>query len=126
MLTKKESNMREPGAPSNPIKTPYPEVKKETPPSLRSSAKNDITKVVIKYNVGFGNQLFIRGTGANLSWDKGILLNNISADEWVWETKTPFNSCEFKVLVNDFQYELGENHRLDQGSSIQYVPRFFT
>jgi hypothetical protein len=81
-------------------------------------------RVVIKYDVGFNNSLYIRGRGAGLSWDKGELLKNISADEWVWEPSVAFNECEFKVLINDASYEGGENHHLAPGAQLQYTPAF--
>jgi len=81
-------------------------------------------KVIIKYDVGLGNVLFIRGKGAGLSWDKGIPLKNKGADEWVWDPKQSFNECEFKVLINDQTYEAGENHWLTCGATIQYTPSF--
>ena len=81
-------------------------------------------KVIIKCDVGFGNLLFIRGRGAGLSWDKGIVLKSQGADEWVWEPKQTFNECEFKVLINDQNYETGENHWLTCGATIQYNPSF--
>ena len=82
------------------------------------------TKVVIKYDCGFGNSLYVRGTGAALAWDHGILLKNTRPDEWVWETETPFSKCEFKVVLNDQQFEIGENHILISGSAVQYTPKF--
>jgi len=82
------------------------------------------TRILIKYDVGFENALFIRGQGADLSWEKGKKLQNVAQDEWLWETTKPFHECEFKVLINDKNYEQGENHRLSGGSSIQYTPRF--
>lgn len=83
-----------------------------------------ITRVIVKYDVGFGNALYIRGKGANLNWDRGIMLRNVKPNEWHWETDLPFNACEFKVLINDNEYEVGDNHPLTAGSSIQYTPRF--
>ena len=68
--------------------------------------------------------LAIRGQGAGLSWDKGVALKNLSADEWVWETDASFKDCEFKVLLNDQRYEEGENHRLKKGK-ICITPRGF-
>lgn len=82
------------------------------------------TRVTVKYDVGFGNTLTLRGQGANLSWDKGIPMKNIKADEWVWETDTPFATAEFKVLINDKTYETGRNHLLHSGTMVQYTPRF--
>lgn len=81
-------------------------------------------KVIIKYDVGFNNSLYIRGKGAGLSWDKGVPLKNMGPDEWIWEPTQAFNECEFKVLINDQCYENGENHHLAGGASIQYTPFF--
>ncbi len=82
------------------------------------------SKVVIKYDVGFPNQIYIRGNGPGMSWEKGVAMRNVGPDEWVWETSQPFSECEFKVLVNDYSFEEGENHRLSKGESVQYTPHF--
>ena len=82
------------------------------------------TKIIVKYDVGFGNQLFIRGQGGELNWNKGIPMKNQTANEWVWETEAFFPEGEFKVLINDGQYETGPNHPLYCGSSFQYSPKF--
>jgi hypothetical protein len=92
--------------------------------SKTPEAKNKISQVVVKYDVGFKNALYIRGRGANLSWDKGIVMKNIGKDLWAWETTTPITDCEFKVLINDVTYEAGENHRLSQGKKLEYTPKF--
>lgn len=86
--------------------------------------KGPKTRITVKYDIGFGNQLYLRGKGASLSWDKGLLLKNIKNDEWVWETNQTFTSCEFKVLINDMRYEIGDNHTLTCGACIQYTPKF--
>jgi len=85
---------------------------------------NDAGKVVIKFDVGFSNTMYIRGQGAGLSWDKGKALKNLGPSEWVWEPDHPFTDCEFKVLINDMQFEKGENHHISYGDVIQYTPSF--
>ncbi len=97
-----------------------------TPPAaeIPKIKKNAKTTIIIKFDVGFGNALYLRGRGANLSWDKGIMLRNISTDEWIWETDASFTSCEFKALINDADYEIGENHLIKSGQIIQYTPEF--
>lgn len=92
--------------------------------NLHGSQKGPKTRILVKYDVGFNNSITIRGKGAGLNWDRGLSLKNIKADEWVWETDTPFTTGEFKVLINDTKYELGENHTLRCGASIQYTPKF--
>lgn len=82
------------------------------------------SRIVVHYDVGFPNNLYIRGKGADLSWDRGILLKNTKADEWVWETDENFATCEFKVLINDYIYESQENHVIKKGQVIEYTPIF--
>lgn len=93
--------------------------------SANKPKKPSATRIKIKYDVGFGNQIFIRGEGANLSWDKGQLLHNSKNDEWIWEIDLPFNTCEFKVLINDEIFEQGNNRTLKHGADESYTPRFF-
>ena len=91
-----------------------------------SHEKKEAVKSVIRvrFDVGFSNSLYIRGEGPGLSWMQGVILKNVGPDEWVWETSEPFSSCEFKILINDKQYETGENHFLPLGATVQYTPRF--
>ena len=91
-------------------------------PVVYNKKKN--TKITAKFDAGFPNNLFIRGRGGDLSWDKGILLQNIKSDEWIWETDRPFTTCEFKILMNDEVYEVGENHVVQCGEQLFYTPRF--
>lgn len=97
-------------------------VKSNPKPMVAGKKKN--TKITVKFDAGFPNNLFIRGRGADLNWDKGIPLKNVRADEWVWETDRPFTACEFKILINDERYEAGENHVVQCGAQVIYTPRF--
>jgi len=105
-------------ATTNSIAKPTPQT------SPQASTSKNKTRITIKYDVGFGNSVTIRGEGANLNWHKGTPLVNSKRDEWVFETDASFNKCEFKVLLNDRIYEQGSNHQLHQGATIQYTPRF--
>lgn len=92
--------------------------------STIESKKGDRSRITVKYDVGFSNTLYLRGKGADLSWEKGIPMKNVKKDEWIWETNSPFSTLEFKVLINDRDYETGENHKLSHGQSVQYTPKF--
>jgi hypothetical protein len=120
-MAKKESRRPEIKFNKNPslsfITTPQFEQEQKLPkPSKR--------RVTIKYDIGYPNQLYIRGKGANLNWGKGQPLKNIKADEWIWETDFLSSPCEFKVLINDHIYEQGDNHLLSAGSTLVYTPYF--
>lgn len=96
-----------------------------TEKKIRSSDQK--TRVIIQYDAGYKNSLFVRGEGGpNLSWDKGVELKNIKADEWIWETNRPFSNCQFKILINDKTFEVGENHTLTSGTSVRINPKFPT
>lgn len=96
-----------------------------TPPAQKHELKKcSRTHVVVNYDVGYNNSITIRGKGPGLSWDKGIPLKNTKHDEWIWETDSPFNNCEFKVLINDAHYEIGENHPISCGACIKFTPKF--
>ncbi len=82
------------------------------------------TRITVKYDVGFGNTLYIRGHGAHLNWEKGSAMRNTKTDEWIWETETHFSTAEFKILINDKAYEIGRNHLLHCGTMVQYTPKF--
>jgi hypothetical protein len=93
-------------------------------PSQSTTQKRSATSVTIKVDCGFGNELYIRGDGAGLSWSRGVKLRNIDANTWVWESDRPFTQSYFKVLINDEAYENGENHFIKHGSQIVYTPSF--
>jgi hypothetical protein len=81
------------------------------------------TRIVVQIQTN--DSIYLRGEGlSGLSWDKGVVLKHTKPDEWVFETDQPFTSGEFKVLVNDATYELGENHPLYPGASIRINPKF--
>lgn len=82
------------------------------------------TQVIAKFDCGLGNSLYIRGEGAGLSWDMGKQLANISANEWVWQSFAPFETCEFKLLLNDLHFEVGSNHSLKCGQKICLYLKF--
>ena len=89
-----------------------------------NSAKK--TKIIVTCNCGFPNGLYLRGEGIEgLSWDKGTLMTCTKDDEWVWETDADFDKGQIKVLINDKQYELGDNHEIECGTSITFAPKFW-
>jgi hypothetical protein len=92
--------------------------------SAKSTTTKKGTRVVVQYDVGFKNALYIRGNSCDLTWEKGKQMKNEGPNRWVWETDKSFTNCEFKVLINDKQYECGENQRAKCGSELEYTPKF--
>lgn len=113
---------------SNTKDTPKIILEKKAPVAGKSSSSDkknsSTTKITVKFDAGYSNDLYIRGTGADLKWEKGLKLVNVKADEWVWETSAKFTQCEFKILLNDRVYENGENRQVVEGDSLQHTPHF--
>lgn len=87
--------------------------------------KKEKTRLVIQYDAGFPNSIYVRGEGIpGLTWQKGVPLKNIKANEWELEIEKSFTKGEFKVLINDVTYEIGENHLVKPGASIRINPKF--
>lgn len=101
----------------------------KTPP------KNNVkTEIIVNYDCGYQNAIFIRGSGTKgrgsgsdleeLSWSRGIPLKNISENKWVFECETPKGTCEYKILLNDEIYEYGGNHILLPSENNFVTPHF--
>ena len=82
------------------------------------------TTIAARVDVGFGNNLYIRGDGAGLSWDVGILMRNLSPYEWAWETKTADKPIEYKLLINDEIWANGENQFAQSDETSITAPTF--
>lgn len=52
--------------------------KKEPVSTPPKSKKASVSRVIVEYDCGFPNNLFIRGKGGGLSWDKGQPLKNLT------------------------------------------------
>jgi hypothetical protein len=86
--------------------------------------KRSATKIIVTYDCGFHNHLTIRGEGAGLSWHHGTALKNTDKDQWIFEIVCPDLSFEFKILINDQVFEIGENHQIKKGEMKHILPRF--
>jgi len=99
-------------------------VKKSVPAKGGPGKEVVQTTVTARVDVGFGNDLFIRGEGADLSWDKGTLMDNVSPYEWVWKTTRAKSDVEFKFLINDEQWADGDNLSVSPGGASISTPTF--
>ncbi|MBS0623081.1 MAG: hypothetical protein JSS62_00490 [Verrucomicrobia bacterium] len=81
------------------------------------------TRIIVHLNAK--EQPYLRGEGvSSLNWEKGVPLKKLTEDEWLWETDEAFQGGSFKILINDQDAELGENHPLYPGSSMRVNPKF--
>lgn len=95
------------------------------PTSTKSTKPANQTKIVAHIDIGFGNTLYVRGEGCSeLSWDKGIPLENVSSSEWSLIIKKVTGKITFKFLINDDIWAEGENLSIQAGSNSTSSPVF--
>jgi hypothetical protein len=76
-----------------------------------------------KIDVGFGNNLFLRGQGAGLSWERGVPLTCVDGRTWQWAGKAK-DKLTFKLLLNDAVWSKGEDLVAAPGQKVEVVPMF--
>lgn len=108
--------------PKPPAKTarrvrPVEEAAGATPVGLK-------TIISVKVDVGFGNQVYLRGEGAGLTWDKGVPAVSSASDLWLVTLPELSGPARFKVLVNDSAWSLGEDYTVHPGQCLTIEPRF--
>ena len=89
-----------------------------------SASQASATKITALVDAGFGNNLYIRGEGADLSWDKGIALDNHGAAEWSFSTSAASGPLTFKFLINDEIWADGDNLSVEAGGESISSPTF--
>lgn len=101
-----------------PPSTPVPA------PAVVAKPKGARVTIIAEIDVGFGNFLAIRGDEPALHWAKGLPLGNISDGKWeivLTGIERPF---EFKFLVNDVSWSVGENFTASPGDTLTLSPGF--
>lgn len=98
--------------------------RKAAPRKVPAKKGNPLTTIVANVDVGFGNTLFIRGSGAGLSWDHGVPMENIADDAWSWSCSTGDSEIEVKFLIEDSVWSNGENYVVLSGGKSVLEPSF--
>ena len=83
-----------------------------------------VTTVTAQIDIGFGNALFLRGEGAGLNWDTGLLMTCVNDHQWSVVLGESARPIVFKFLVNDLSWSAGEDYSVAAGSSVTLVPTF--
>ena len=103
--------------------TPPPAVVPVTAAAKAASAPA-ATIIKAKIDVGFGNALYLRGEGPGLSWNSGLLLDNVGSDEWSIAISGAKQAVIFKFLLNDSTWSAGEDYKAEPGSKVTITPEF--
>jgi len=120
----------EPAAAKPAVAKPAAEPAKPTAPAKAKPAAEKhslplVTTIVAKYDVGHGNNMYIRGEGGDLGWETGVPMVNAGSDVWVWTTNAVAEgNIVFKLLINDEAWSAGENMSAPVGETTTLSPAF--
>ena len=83
-----------------------------------------MTTITANIDVGFGNALYVRGDGAGLNWETGLLMACVADDQWQILLGEASRPITLKFLINDVTWSSEPNHVVDPGLSVVYTPEF--
>lgn len=95
-----------------------------TAPAKKKTGEPPVTIISAQIDIGFGNQLFVRGTGPGLTWDRGLAMDCVGTGLWTISVKNAAEPVTFKVLVNDLSWSSGEDFVVAPGQSVTITPSF--
>jgi hypothetical protein len=103
----------------NSIATAKPVPAKPAAPATNGA----VTTIDIKLDVGFGNAVFLRGTGGGLTWERGVPLVCVDGKTWRW-SGTAKDPITFKALINDKIWSAGNDLTVKPGQKVEIKPIF--
>jgi len=84
------------------------------------------TTIKIVYDVGYGNNMYVRGSVSPLSWTLGKLMTWTTGNVWTYTTTAiPSGTAfEFKALINDNRWSDGANFQGTGGQTVTVYPTY--
>jgi len=82
------------------------------------------TTIIAQIDVGFGNQLYLRGDGAGLSWDHGVEMSCVRDDQWSYRLEGATRPVSFKFLINDVTWSTGPDYTVAPEATVVLTPSF--
>ena len=107
-----------------PTPATKPALKPATPLATVVVRAPVFTTITARIDIGFGNALYLRGEGADLSWDRGTLMNCIADNCWSLELPASTRPVIFKFLVNDLSWSAGQDYVVASGDTLALTPTF--
>jgi hypothetical protein len=128
MKTPKKANNKTTSAPAPAMTVTPPPIAVAAParsaaPVRTATGTASKTTIEAKIDVGFGNQLYVRGHGAGLSWERGTPLACVDGKTWRLQVPAT-DKVTFKLLLNDAVWSQGEDLTAAPGSRVEVKPTF--
>lgn len=107
-----------PKAAASRKKASAPVVAASTPPG------SAVTTIAARIDIGFGNVLFVRGSGPGLSWDTGVPMACAGPSLWTLDLTGAAQPILYKFLINDEIWSTGPDYAVEPGAQLEVTPLF--
>jgi uncharacterized coiled-coil protein SlyX len=89
------------------------------------SPKATLATVTVDKLMGIGNKPFLRGSGAGLSWEKGVEMEFQEVGKWTWSVPAGSSEAiEVQVFRNDEDADRRGKQTLEPGQQLDISPEF--
>jgi hypothetical protein len=106
------------------LAAPAPVAPPPASPVVMAKPKAAGVTITAKIDVGFGNALFVRGSGAGLTWSRGTPLACVSNDTWRVVLPSADSPFAFKFVLNDQRWSAGKDYLAGPGDTVTVTPAF--
>jgi hypothetical protein len=118
---------KKPPAPKSRKVAKKPDDDTNLPPAPKSAPQAQapsLTVVAARVDIGYGNHLYLRGTGPGLSWETGVPMSNAGSDLWTIDLHDASGPIYCKFLVNDERWSAGPDYIIEPGAQLEVTPLF--
>lgn len=124
-----DDDLFEPEVVAKPKKSTAGKTKKKTASNgkaIGTTPEKPVTTIVtVNKMMGIGNKPFLRGSGAGLSWEKGVEMEFQEIGQWTWSAAmSTAEALEVQVYCNDEDGDRKGKHTLEPGQRLEIVPEF--
>ena len=75
--------------------------------------------------IGIGNKPYLRGSGAGLNWEQGVVMDFEEIGRWGWVAPVDLEGpIEFQIFCNDEQPDRKGKYTLEPGQKLEVTPVF--
>jgi predicted alpha/beta superfamily hydrolase len=91
---------------------------------LVSVSAAEATTIRVRYDVGYGNRITLRGNKAPFSWTAGVNATWTTGNVWTYSWSNTVGDVELKPLINDTAWSVGANYKVKAGTTVDIFPFF--
>jgi len=98
---------------------------KITSPVTRTKAKKNDAVLTASVFIGIGNKPYLRGSGAGLNWEKGLVMEFQEIGKWRWVVPSDLDApVELQIYRNDEDPDQSGKYTIEAGQKLEVSPVF--